>query len=140
MKRNQIIMKTITNIMTINFNILHALMKDRILGDTQSSLTITIYRTWSRNDHTKVMKKANKPNDFSDNLMKSSILGFSRGQRNGRLFLTFPRNRANTQCDKKISNRTSSVITRSLIESEKPRKEKPEVLESNMPWSGLFIR
>lgn len=71
-------MKTIMNIMAMNFNILCALVKDRILGDTQSSLTITIYRNWSRNDYTKITKKVNKPNNFSDNLKKSSILSLNR--------------------------------------------------------------
>ena len=98
-ERNEAIQQLFTNKMTIQFNVLGPLMENRILGNVDGSLVITLDRDRSDVINGELMKQPAKPCQFSNQSAETPIFCFSRREGNSTLLLGLPRDQTVTKED-----------------------------------------
>jgi hypothetical protein len=86
-----------TNEVTINLNVLGALMKNIIMGNVNSTTIVAVNRITGGLGRTHVSQELTKPKEFRGGIGESTVLSFSTGTSNNRLFLATPRDKRGTQ-------------------------------------------
>jgi hypothetical protein len=86
-----------TNEVTIDLNVLGALMKNIIMGNVNSTTIIAVNRSTGGLGSTHVSQEPTKLEEFRGGIGKSTVLSFSTGTSNNRLFLTTPRDKRGPQ-------------------------------------------
>ena len=91
------LLKMMTNEVTIDFNVLGALMKNIIMGNVNNTMIITVNRSTGGLGSTHVSQKPAKLEEFRGGIGESTVLSFNTGTSNNRLFLVTPRDKRGTQ-------------------------------------------
>ena len=91
------LLKMMTNEVTVDLNVLGALMKNIIMGNVNSTMIIIVNRSTSGLGSTHVSQEPAKPEEFRGGIGESTVLSFSTGMSNNRLFLATPRDKRGTQ-------------------------------------------
>ena len=91
------LLKMITNEVTVNLNVLGALMKNIIMDNVNSTTIITVNRSTGGLESTHVSQEPAKLEEFRDGIGESTVLSVSTGTSNNRLFLAMPRDKRGTQ-------------------------------------------
>lgn len=111
LRNNEIHLKRITGKMTVDLDVLHAFMKDRVGDNIKCSLTVT--GKWNRlgNRNMKVLKKPREPFKFTQGNNHGAIIDFGRRPGDNMLLFYFPKERRTTKENIVTSNRTMSDWT-----------------------------
>ena len=91
------LLKMMTNEVTIDLNVLGALMKNIIMGNVNSTTIVAVNRSTSGLGSTHVSQEPTKPEEFRGGIGESTVLSFSTETSNNRLFLATPRDKRGTQ-------------------------------------------
>ena len=86
-----------TNEVTIDLNVLGALMKNIIMGNVNSTMIVAVNRSTGGLGSTHVSQESTKPKEFRGGIGKSTVLSFITGTSNNRLFFASPRDKKGTQ-------------------------------------------
>jgi hypothetical protein len=85
------------NEVTIDFNVLGALMKNIIMSNVNSTMIIAVNRSTGGLGSTHVSQEPTKLEEFWGGISESTVLSFSTGTSNNGLFLAMPRDKRGTQ-------------------------------------------
>ena len=91
------LLKMMTNKVTVDLNMLGALMKNIIMGNVNSTTIITVNRSTGGLGSTHVSQEPAKPEEFRGGIGESTVPSFSTGTSNKRLFLITPRDKRGIQ-------------------------------------------
>ena len=91
------LLKMMTNEVTVDLNVLGVLMKNIIMGNVNSTMIITVNRSTSGLGSTHVSQEPAKPEEFRGGIGESTVLSFSTGMSNNKLFLAMSRDKRGTQ-------------------------------------------
>lgn len=103
----------ISNCMTVNVNMLCALMEYRIHDNVESRLVITEKLSSRRRSDMKIPKELLQPNQLASGQSKTPILCFCTASAHHRLLLRLPGDQRSTQEDTKTTDRTPCILTSS---------------------------
>jgi len=105
---NKFGLNLLTNVVTINFDVLCTFMKYRIGRNMHGSLIVTKQCHGSNPMKTKISKKLFKPYQFTGSRGYNTIFCFSTGPSDDKLFLTFPGHQITTNKHTIASGRSTS--------------------------------
>jgi hypothetical protein len=84
------LLKMMTNEVTINLNVLDVLMKNIIMRNVNSTMVVTVNRSASGLRSIHVSQEPTKPEEFRGSINKSTVLSFSTEVSNNKLLLATP--------------------------------------------------
>ena len=94
MKSNLLKMMTIE--VTIDLNVLGALVKNIIMGNLNSTTIVIVNRSTGGLGSTHISQEPTKSEEFEGGISESTVLSFSIGTSNNKLFFATPRNKRGT--------------------------------------------
>ncbi|GMP43469.1 hypothetical protein CsSME_00012818 [Camellia sinensis var. sinensis] len=107
MEMDSTMSNVLPNKMTVNLNVLGAIMKNIIVSNLKSTVIVTKEGSSARGSNTHVSKKPTKPEKLLSSISKGTVFGFGTRTSSKRLFLTAPRNKRITQKKAKPSSRAA---------------------------------
>jgi hypothetical protein len=106
-----------THKMTINLNMLGALMENIIMRNLNSTMVVTMYDSRQRMCKTHIFQQPAKSKKFRDSINQSTVLYLSARARHNMLFLTAPGNKRVPQKETKASSEQKSENHETLYPS-----------------------
>ena len=107
--------KMMTDKVTIDLNVLGALMKNIIMSKVNSTTVVTVKMSVDGLRSTHVSQELTKSEEFRGSIGKSMVLSFSTRASNNKLFLVTPKDKRGTQQEAITSGRATVSGISSLV-------------------------
>ena len=109
------LLKMMTDEVTINLNVFGALIKNIIMSKVNSTTIVTMKMSVDGLRSTHVSQESTKPEEFRSSIGMSTVLSFSTRESNNKLFLVTPKDKRGTQQEAITSGRATVSEIPSLV-------------------------